>query len=754
MLEAFHFIRPLWLLALLPLWLLAWRLARSGTGDNPWQHTVDAALLPLLMAGGARAARPGMLRLVAAGWTIAAIALAGPAWQRKPEPVYQTSAARVVVLDLSTSMHATDLKPSRLERARFKVEDVLALGQEGQTGLVVYAGDAFAVAPLTRDVNTLKAMLKVLSPELMPVQGSRADLGLLRAEALMQQAGVSSGQVLLIADGVDPDHLGAATDAAAKLRKDGYRVSVLGVGTEQGAPMADAQGHLLRDASGKLEMTRLDLGALQAVARAGGGRVLPMSDSGDTLRAVLEPEAHARVDTGQGKLGATASTWVDQGPWLMLLLLPLAALAFRRNVLIDEAHAAASRKSREARKARPGSTSAALAVGGVLVLGGWLSPTTPAHASTWDNAWRRPDQQAAAAMAAGDYAKAAQLATDAELRGSAEYKRGDYASALKNFSRASGPRADYNRGNALAQLGQYAEAVAAYDKTLGADPHNADAKANKAAVEALLAKQQQQDEAQKSKSQDEQQQDKESGQSQQGQQSQQDQQSQQGQQSRQDQQAQQGQSGQSGEQGQQGQQRQQDQQQASNAKGDSSADKSGQSATQQPKPGESGAQPGTQSGQAGEPAANQASAPHSRQAQAAPAQPGAAPRPAGGEQRQDAAAAQAQQQAASKPGDSFAEAARKLAAQGGTPKPADDAAPSGAVSAATTQPVPAPSAKPGTKPEAGAAVPGAQPIPSEEQLAAEQWLRRIPDDPGGLLRRKFLYQYQQRERNGGRAGGG
>ncbi|MEO8123526.1 MAG: VWA domain-containing protein [Burkholderiales bacterium] len=732
MLEAFHFIRPLWLLALLALWLLAWRLARSGTGDNPWQRAVDAALLPLLMAGGAGAARPGMLRLVAAGWTIAAVALAGPTWQRKPEPVYQTSAARVVVLDLSTSMHATDLKPSRLERARFKVEDVLALGQEGQTGLVVYAGDAFAVAPLTRDVNTLKAMLKVLSPELMPVQGSRADLGLLKAEALMQQAGVSSGQVLLIADGVDPDHRGAATDAAAKLRKDGYRVSVLGVGTEQGAPMADAGGHLLRDASGKLEMTRRDLGAIEAVARAGGGRVLPMSDNGDALRAMLEPDAHARVDTGRGKLGATASAWVDKGPWLVLLLLPLAALAFRRNVLIDDSPAAASRKSHQARKAQPGRTSAALAVGGAMVLGGWLSPTTPAHASTWDNAWRRPDQQAAAAMATGDYAKAAQLATDAELRGSAEYKRGDYATALKDFSSASGPRADYNRGNALAQLGKYAEAVAAYDKTLGADPHNADAKANKAAVEALLRKQQQQDQAQKSKPQDGQQQDKESKQSQQGQQ------------------GQQGQPGQQEQQEPHKQQGQQGQQQASNAKGDSSADKSGQSATQRPTPGESGAPSGAPSSQAGESAASPASAAQNRQAQASPAQLSAAPRQAGGEQQQDAAAGQAQQQAAPKPGESFAEAARKVGAQGGAPKPTDDATPPGAVSPATAQSVPAP----GAKPEAGGAVPGAQPIPSEEQLAAEQWLRRIPDDPGGLLRRKFLYQYQQRERDGARAGGG
>ena len=709
MLEAFHFIRPLWLLALLPLGWLAWRIARAGCGDNPWQRTVDPALLPLLMAGGAGGVRNDMLRLVALGWTIAVLALAGPTWQRKPEPVYQTSAARVVVLDLSSSMHATDIKPSRLERARFKVEDVLALGDEGQTGLVVYAGDAFAVTPLTRDAGTLKAMLNALDPDLMPVQGSRADLGLLEAEKLMQQAGVSSGQVLLIADGIDPEHAGAATAAAAKLRADGYRVSVLGVGTEQGAPMTDANGRLLRGAGGKLEMTQLDLGALQDVARAGGGRVLPLADSGDALRAVFDTDAKARVDTEQGKLGATASAWLDQGPWLVVLLLPLAALAFRRNVLIDDVQPA--RKAQPARKPRPGPASAALAVGALLVLGGGLAPVKPAHALTWDDAWRRPDQQAAAAMAAGDYAKAAQLATDVELRGSAEYKRGDYAAALKEFSRASGPRADYNRGNALAKLGQYAQAVAAYDKTLGADPANADAKANKAAVEALLRKQQQ-DQAQQNKAQSGQPQSEESKQ-------------QQGQQSRQGQQAQQGQ---------QGEQGQQDGKQTSNANGSSSsADRSGENPAQRPQPAAS------EPKQADASASSPASASPSQQAQASPAQQGASPQ-----------AGNAQQQAASRPAESFAEATRKLAAQQAA---ANGDAAAQAQAAAAAPPIAQRDAQAsGAKP--AVAVPAAQPLPSEEQLAAEQWLRRIPDDPGGLLRRKFLYQYQQRERDAARAGGG
>ncbi|MEO8922707.1 MAG: VWA domain-containing protein, partial [Caldimonas sp.] len=191
MLEAFHFIHPLWLLALVPLAWLAWRACQPG-GDNPWRRIVDARLLPLLMVGqtDARGSRT-VLWLVAAGWLIATLALADPAWERKPQPVFQTNAARVVVLDLSSSMNASDLKPSRLARARYKVDDVLALGAEGQTGLVVYAGDAFTVTPLTRDVNTIRAQLGALAPDLMPSDGSRADLGLLKAGELLRHAGVS-----------------------------------------------------------------------------------------------------------------------------------------------------------------------------------------------------------------------------------------------------------------------------------------------------------------------------------------------------------------------------------------------------------------------------------------------------------------------------------------------------------------------------------------------------------------------------------
>ncbi len=681
MLEQFHFIRPLWLLALIPLALLAWRAYRPGGGDNPWSRIVDARLLPLLMAGRTDKISRTALWLVAAGWIIAVVALANPTWERKPLPVYQTTAARVVVLDLSRTMNATDLKPSRLARARYKIEDVLASNNEGRTALVVYAGDAFTVSPLTRDANTIRALLKVLEPGIMPADGNRADLGLLKGEELLRQAGASSGQVLLIADGVDSDNAAASERAAARLKNDGYTVSVLGVGTEAGAPLTDAQGELLRDTTGKIVNAHLDTAALQSLARAGGGEYRSITDDGQALNALLSvgQPLHAEVTA---QTDATTQGWKEQGPLLAVLLLPLAALAFRRNWLL-----------------------------GVVLLVGIASPPQPAMASTWDDLWRRPDQQAAKALAAGDYAKASELATDADRRGSAEYKRGNYASALDNFAQSKGADADYNRGNALAKLGRYQDAIAAYDKSLKANPSE-DARVNKAAVEALLKQQQsaqqqsaqqqasnsQQDASQKDKSQS-------SGGGQNSSST-----------------KTQGASSSDGKGGQTGATSGEGQQPENAKKPDGGA----QSAASSREQGKDNPSRDAKSGNAGD--------------QQSPARDSASRSAGSGnhsDQQESDRSGTAQQ---NKPGNQFAEAAKKLDEQRAGGKADDNPTAGGTPGSAGQAQLPA-IAKP--HPEGGSED-GAQPLDSEEQMAAEQWLRRIPDDPGGLLRRKFLYQYRQR----------
>ena len=170
----FHFLRPFWLLAFIPLALFLRWLVGRGRGGGAWETVCEPALLPYILA--ASGGRPGKtpLVLLALAATLAIIALAGPTWERLPRPALQKQAALVIGLDLSYSMYARDIQPSRWQQARFKIADLLDLRKEGQTALLVYAGAAFTVSPLTNDSNTIKAQLTALSPAIMPAPGSNA----------------------------------------------------------------------------------------------------------------------------------------------------------------------------------------------------------------------------------------------------------------------------------------------------------------------------------------------------------------------------------------------------------------------------------------------------------------------------------------------------------------------------------------------------------------------------------------------------
>ena len=458
--ESFHFQQPEWFLALLPLLWLLWLLRQTGESSSAWRKVCDARLLPYLLDTSANSHSRLPLWLLAAGGLLAVIALADPVWEQQQQPVYRNEASRVVVLDLSNSMLSPDLEPSRLVRARYKVSDILKQSQDGQTGLVVFAGDAFTVAPLTHDTDTIEALLSPLQPALMPVQGSRVDLGLQQAANLMRQAGVQRGDILLLSDGFDGQR---AIDAAAQVYRDGYRVSVLGVGTEAGAPVPTGRGSYLRDQQGDIVLPALDQAALRQLATAGGGAYTAISSGNHDIRFLLS-KMTAQAGERTEQAGMHTDSWQSNGPWLAVLLLPLAALAFRRGWLLVL----------------------------VILVGGTVATPQPAMALGWDDLWLRPDQQAARALQAGEPERAAQLARDPALRGTAEYQAGDYEAARQVFATQTDADADYNQGNALAQLQRYEEALAAYDRALEKQPQMADALHNKAEIERLLQQQQEQ----------------------------------------------------------------------------------------------------------------------------------------------------------------------------------------------------------------------------------------------------------------------
>ncbi len=457
MIEQFHFLRPAWLL-LLPLlaFLLYW-LSRHRFDSARWRQVVDARLLPYVLVGGGAAQRwpRRVLGLVA---TLAIVALAGPTWERLPQPVYHNEAALVIALDLSRSMDANDVKPSRLARARHKIADLLAARDEGQTALVVYARDAVAVTPLTSDTETILTLLPSLDTSLMPAQGSRAERALELAFELFAGGGVPRGDVLLVGDGIDAL---ALERLRAGLEGSPHRMSVLAVGTPTGGPIPLHNGGFLKDTEGSIVVPALAEDNLRAVAEAGGGVYAAISADDLDINALVYhfESGYAAADVRATE--RSTELWRELGPWLLLAALPLAALAFRRGLLY------------------------------VVAIGFVAAAPPDARALDWASLWQNNDQRARDLFEQERHAAAAAGFDDPDWRAAAAYRAGDLAAATDIWRQLDGERAQYNRATALAGLGRYAEALDEYARLLEQNPAHADAAYNKRQIEDWLEQQQQ-----------------------------------------------------------------------------------------------------------------------------------------------------------------------------------------------------------------------------------------------------------------------
>lgn len=450
--EGLVFIRPWWLVGVIPVIVMAVLWARRRMAASHWESSIDPALLRVLLEPGSTGGFRRMAWLVAGALALATIGLAGPAWQKLPQPVEEKRDALVIVFDLSLSMFARDVRPSRLVRARQKITDVLRMRQEGYTALVAYAGDAHAVAPLTDDVRTIENLLASLSPEMMPVLGSNLRSALEVTWELLENARVPQGRILLVTDGID-----SPADARTLCERR-FPLSILGVGTERGGTIpldfVNQPGQVLRTDAGDPITARLDTRRLADVAANcyGEFRVLGLDDA--DVNALLDTPLPGDDETEE--VERDFDTWADRGYLAGLLLLPLLLFGFRRGVFA------------------------------VLALS--IVPL-PAEANFWDNLWQRPDQQAHQALTEGSPGVAALLFEDDGWRAIAQYRAEDYTGAANGFSALEGPEANYNLGNALARSGSYEAAIAAYDETLAVVPEHEDALFNRELVARLLEEQ-------------------------------------------------------------------------------------------------------------------------------------------------------------------------------------------------------------------------------------------------------------------------
>ena len=473
MIEQFHLLRPWWLLLLIPLAGAMWLLLKNRYDIGSWRAVVDARLLPFVLSAGGQNVRGWGRWILGCVALLAIIALAGPTWEKLPQSVYHKETALVIALDLSRSMDAADLKPSRLTRARHKIADILHLRQEGQTALVVYAADAFTVTPLTSDVDTILALLPDLETGLMPAQGTRADRALKLALQLFTNSGISRGDVLLVSDGLSDLEVKRVETLLGE--KPGQRLSVLAIGTREGGPVPLMNGGFLKDRDGAIVITGLLEDNLRRIAKRGGGVYAAISANDIDINTLVYT-MDSSIDDRQARLSdRSTDIWRELGPWLLLFALPLAALGFRR--------------------------------GPVWLLPLYIMVLPPdAQAFDWQTMWQNNDQRASQLFARGEHAAAAELFDNPQWQASSKYRAGDYENALDAWKQLEGDDADYNRANTLARLGRYDDALTTYQRLLEQNPAHQDARYNKQALEEWLKNQQQQQQQQQGEQAKEQQQ--------------------------------------------------------------------------------------------------------------------------------------------------------------------------------------------------------------------------------------------------------
>ncbi|MEG0967697.1 MAG: VWA domain-containing protein [Pseudomonas sp.] len=448
-----QWLRLAWLIVLPLLAWLLFKLWHRQKRAGRWQMILPPHFHAVLLGGGN--GRDSKLPWIALGlaWLLTVLALVGPSWQRLEETRQRPADPLVILLELSPQMLAEDVAPNRLEQARRKILDLLEHRRDSQTAIIVYAGSAHTLVPLSDDLATSRNLLEALDPSIMPQAGQRADLAVRKGLALLAQAGLGQGRLLLVGSSLSPQEREGISQS---LGRQGPSLLMLGVGSAEGAPVKQANGEFLKDDQGGILMPRLDSASLKAFLSSTGGRYRNARIDDLDLRGLrLFENPKSQRDDGQT---LQLDSWADQGYWLLLPLLLLAACAGRR--------------------------------GWLFCLPLLLVLPQPSHAFEFNDLWLRPDQQGQRLLEQQRPNEAAQHFEDRQWKGLALYEAGDYDAAARLFAQGNSAADHYNRGNALARSGELEAALDAYEQALERQPELQPALSNKALVEQVLQQRQ------------------------------------------------------------------------------------------------------------------------------------------------------------------------------------------------------------------------------------------------------------------------
>lgn len=298
MITSFHFLRPWWLVAILPaavLWLL---VRRRGDERRSWQDVIAPHLLPYLVTdGGAAKSLFNPVDCFGLAWLLAVLAVAGPAWRRELTPFAEDIAALAIVVRVTPSMATADVPPSRLARGVEKVEDLLKVRRGAKVSLIAYSGTAHIVMPLTADDSVITTFAQALDPQIMPEDGDAAAEAFRLADETLADAG--GGSILWIADGAAPEQASALAAWRAQSQTPVRLLAPLVAGAE-------------RD-------------RLESAARNIGAASIPLAANDSDVTQLARAARFAPVVGGD-----SSSQWQDAGYWLTPLIAAATLAFFRR----------------------------------------------------------------------------------------------------------------------------------------------------------------------------------------------------------------------------------------------------------------------------------------------------------------------------------------------------------------------------------------------------------------------------------------
>lgn len=457
--SAFHFLRPWWLLLLLPgvllplLWSQRHDLARRLDG------IIAPHLLQHLVITPTDHQRLRPVQLLGALLVIGGIAASGPSWEQDRPAFLENRAPLILAVDLSPSMAANDVPPSRIEAAKHKLRDLIARRPGVPTALIAYAGSAHLVLPATQDAGLLDSFLQALSPGLIQRSGKDA-LGAIEIAKRLLTAEQSPGTLVLLTDGADQKQFDAIDKA---LRGSDLQVLVLAVGSQDGGLLAGGQ----LDAAGRPLLASFDSEGLKGLADAADAPLGSLTLNDDDLDWI---ELHAQQHFQAAQGDEQRLHWKDAGYWLCWPILLLALLSVRKGWKVHW-----------------------LSV--LLLAVGLSGAVQPARAGALADAFFTADQQGRWAFEHEHYPQAAEHFHDPFWKGLAAYRAADYPLALANFAKLDSAQAYFYLGNTYVRLSKFDLAIGAYRQALQRQAEFPAASANLALAQALQKDREDQQEA-------------------------------------------------------------------------------------------------------------------------------------------------------------------------------------------------------------------------------------------------------------------